>query len=97
MEWQLATFSENDIVTVHEFVVCQFPPREFLRPQRRFVATLWGAVIEWLLPASVGEITPDMETPISVFAELVFPLNLAPSNILRPSRTGFTEGRRNPS
>lgn len=54
-------------------------------------------MIEWLLPVSVREISPDMEMPVSVLAVLGLPLNRMPSNILRPRRAGFTVGLRNPS
>ena len=66
-------------------------------PQTVFTATIWGAVIEWLLPASVSAIPPDMEMLESISAVLVLPLNLKPSNILRPSRAALVAGLRNPS
>ena len=66
-------------------------------PQTVLVVTIWSAVMEWLLAVSVPEISPDIEMLVSVFAVLVLPLNLTPSNIRRPSRAGLTDGLRNPS
>ncbi len=64
--------------------------------QTSFVTTLWGAVMERLLPVSTCEI-PRIIAMAASAEPGPDPLNLAPSSILRPSRAGFTDGRRNPS
>ena len=46
---------------------------------------------------SVWGFSPDIAILDPVFAVLGLPLNLTPSNILRPSRAGLTDGLRNPS
>ena len=66
-------------------------------PQTMFTATIWGAVMEWLLPVSVSTIPPDITMLVSISAVLGLPLCLKPSNILRPSRAAFVAGLRNPS
>ena len=68
-----------------------------LPSQTVFMITIGGALIEWLLPVSVSVIPPDIEMLVSVLVVFTLPLNLTPSNIMRPSRAAFVAGLRNPS
>ena len=85
------------LVMVLSFAIGKQKSRKWFLPQTVFTATIWGAVIEWLLPVSVSTIPPDIEMLVSISAVLGLPRNLKPSNILRLSRAALVAGLRNPS